>query len=70
MADAPKIMQDEFSIARGGSAVFRLIWTEPLSPDDKADLLDWLKLVERRIQRKGEDKVDDAPPTPAGGGDA
>jgi hypothetical protein len=54
VADAPKIMQDEFSIARGGSALFRLIWTDPLSADDKADLLDWLKLVERRIQRKPE----------------
>jgi hypothetical protein len=49
----PTILQDEFSI-RHGSAVFRLIWSDLLTADDKADLIDWLKLVERRIQRMPE----------------
>lgn len=49
----PKIIQDEFSIARG-SATFRLIWSDVISSDDKVDLLEWLKLVERRIQRLPE----------------
>lgn len=57
MADAPKIIQDEFSIARG-SAVFRLVWTPPITTEDKADLLDWLKLVERRIARLPDDSAD------------
>jgi hypothetical protein len=46
----PKILQDEFSIDRG-SATFRLIWTGLISSEDKADLLAWLALVERRIKR-------------------
>lgn len=48
--NAPKIIQDEFSI-RAGSATFRLIWSDLIDSHDKQDLLDWLKLVERRIAR-------------------
>lgn len=50
MANPPKIIQDEFSIS-AGNATFRLIWGDTIDSEDKADLLDWLKLVERRIAR-------------------
>lgn len=48
--NAPKLIQDEFSISHG-SAHFRLIWSEPLTEGDKQDLLDWLGLVARRVER-------------------
>lgn len=50
MTSAPKLLQDEFSI-RCGSSTFRLVWTDPMSTEDKDDLLAWLDLVKRRIDR-------------------
>ena len=48
--NAPKLIQDEFSISHG-SANFRLVWSEPLTEGDKQDLVDWLALVARRVNR-------------------
>lgn len=63
MADRPKLLLDNFSVG-DGSATFQLIWSNSLNADDKADLLDWLKLVERRIARLPEGGDTHEEPTP------
>lgn len=46
----PRILHDHFSIDRG-TVEFRIIWHGVISKDDVADIKDWLKLVERRLDR-------------------